>query len=272
MIDWRHWHNEPFLVGGLILLAWFYAVVTGPWRDRVAPSARFERGKAWCFHGSLVIFYVAVGSPLDQIGERFLLSAHMLQHQLLIYPSAVLFLLGIPGWLADWLLGAPALRGVFRILGGSVMCGAIYVLTMSVWHVPALYEWALENKLVHVVEHFMFFGAALALWWPFFSPSREFPPASHAVQMMYLVAITIAMTPVFAYITFSQDPLYPTYEYAPRVIAGLSPSDDQIVAGALMKLGGMLVSFVAFSWAFYRWYGEERGDQVSAPRGRAFPG
>jgi cytochrome c oxidase assembly factor CtaG len=72
-----------------------------PGRDR-----RFLAAQAWWFYSSLVIFYLAVGSPLDQIGERFLFSAHMLQHQLLVYPAAILFLLGLPAWMIDPLLAA----------------------------------------------------------------------------------------------------------------------------------------------------------------------
>eukprot|EP01041_Mallomonas_annulata_P033543 gene33543-biopygen25809 len=97
MIDWSHWHNEPYLVGGLVLLGWLWAVLAGPLRARFAPTGEpFPRAQAWSFYTALVVFYLAVGSPLDQIGERFLFSAHMLQHQLLIYPAAIFFLLGLP--------------------------------------------------------------------------------------------------------------------------------------------------------------------------------
>ena len=257
MIDWRHWHNEPFLVGGLIYLGWAYALLTGPWRDRLAAGAAYPRGRAVCFYAALLLFYFAVGSPLDQIGERLLFSAHMLQHQLLIYPAAVLFLVGLPDWLVRPVTGRAAWRGGLRLLTHPLVCGAIYTLTISVWHAPFLYEWTLQNKLVHVLEHVMFFGAALFYWWPLFSPSREFPPVSYAVQILYLPAVIIGMTPVFAYITFSQDVLYATYEYAPRiVIFGLSVSaaGDQLLAGAMMKLIGMSVAAIAYGVSFYRWY------------------
>jgi putative membrane protein len=62
------------------------------------------------------------------------------------------------------------------------------------------------------------------------------------------------MTPVFAFITFSNDILYPTYEYAPRIIASFSPADDQLLAGVLMKIVGMGVALTAFGVSFYRWY------------------
>ena len=175
MIDWRHWHNEPWLIGGLVVLGWLWAVLAGPLRSRLAPGLPFPRGQAYCFYGSLAIFYVAVGSPLDQIGERFLFSAHMLQHQLLVYPAAALFLQGIPSWTIDRVLARRSLALPLRFFTHPVVAVLVYGLTIGIWHMPSLYDWALRDKTVHVLEHLMFFGAALLFWWPVLSPSRVIP-------------------------------------------------------------------------------------------------
>ena len=254
MIDWRHWHNEPYLIGGLILLGWLYAILSGPLRARLGGPAAYPVRRAVYFYSALVIFYLAVGSPLDQIGERFLLSAHMLQHQLLIYPAASLLLLGLTDWMVRPVTGQPALRTLLGFLTHPMVCALIYTLTYSLWHAPSLYDWALQNKVVHVVEHVMFFGGALFYWWPVLSPSREYPPAGPATQMVYQVGVVIAMTPVFAFIAFSNNVLYPTYEYAPRLFPNFDAADDQLLGAAMMKLIGMFVAFCAFAVSFYRWY------------------
>ncbi len=270
MIDWRHWHNEPYLVGGLVLAGWLWAILAGPLRSGLTLRAGlpaetpFPRGHAWRFYSALFIFYLAVGSPLDQIGERFLFSAHMLQHQLLVYPAAILFLLGLPSWMADavfnraarpqGIANPPGASPVLRFLFNPVVCGIIYTLVISLWHRPDLYDLALRNKTVHVLEHLTFFAAALLYWWPMLSPSRVLPPISYGAQMLYFLGVLIAMTPLFAYITFSQDILYPTYEYAPRIIADFSPADDQLLAGVSMKLVGMFVALAAVGVSFFRWY------------------
>jgi putative membrane protein len=298
MVDWRHWHNEPYLVGGLVLLGWLWAILAGPYRTRLVRwtvaaygtplTGRIEggqpevetpypRGHAWKFYSALALFYFAVGSPLDQIGERFLFSVHMLQHQLLIYPAAVLFLLGLPWWMVDGglLLISPTLPlkqtaslggRTIRWLGGPVVCALVSTLVISVWHMPYLYDGALGNKLLHVLEHLMFFGAALFYWWPMLSPSRLLPPISYAAQMLYFFAVLIGMTPIFAYITFSDDILYPTYEYAPRLFHDFTAASDQLLAGAGMKIVGMLVALGAIGVSFSRWYqqGQEQ-DRQSLP-------
>jgi len=254
MIDWTHWHNEPYLIGGLVFFGWLYAVLAGPYREPLAgPGVLYPRTQALRFYSALVIFYLAVGSPLDQAGERFLLSAHMFQHQLIIYPAALLFLLGLPDWMIRPITGYAPLRRVFHFLTRPLVCGIVYCLGIQTWHLPLLYDWALQDRFVHIMEHFTFFGVALFFWWPTLSPATEFPRASYAVQMFYYVGVTIGMTPAFAYITFSQDILYPTYEFAPR-ITWLTAAEDQLLAGSMMKLGGMIVMMIAFGVSFYRWY------------------
>ena len=254
MIEWSHWHNEPFLTGGLIFLGWLYAILTGPLRRRLAPPGTpYPRARALRFYGALLCFYLAVGSPLDQVGERFLLSAHMLQHQILMYPAAVLFLQGLPDWVLRPVAARPSLRTLFRIVTNPVVCGATYVSVITLWHLPFLYDWALQDRVVHIAEHFIMFGVSLLYWWPLLSPSPEFPRAKHAWQMLYLPAGIIGMTPLFAYITFSSDILYPTYEFAPR-ICGLDAAGDQLLAGCMMELIGMSVAMIAFGVSFYRWY------------------
>lgn len=253
MIEWRHWHNEPYLVGGLVFAGWLWAVLAGPLRARLAPGEPFPRGRAWAFYSGLVLFYLAVGSPLDQIGERFLFSAHMAQHLLIMYPIPVLVLWGVPSWMADAGLARLPGRRVFRWLLGPLPCAVLSTLVVSLWHAPWLYDWALQDKVVHVIEHLMFFGAAVLFWWPVLSPSEVFPPVSYGSRMLYLFCVEVIMTPLFAYVTFSDNILYPTYEYAPRLVADFSATDDQTLAGVSMKLTSMFVSLLAFGICFFRW-------------------
>lgn len=266
MIDWRHWHNEPILVGGLVLLGWLWAIAAGPLRPRLSAAAgltraiAFPRREAFYFYSALLLFYLAVGSPLDQVAEGFLLSVHMLQHQILIYPAAILFLRGVPFWMVDPWLGQRQVRRAAAVFTRPLWCGLIFLLVFGGWHVPWLYNAALRHKTIHVCEHLLFFAAGLLYWWPLLSPSRVLPRVGYGTQMLYLLAVIIGLMPIHAYITFSHDALYPTYEYAPRLFPAFSAEDDQLLAGVSMQLLALLVSLIAFGVAFYRWYeaGERR--------------
>jgi len=107
---------------------------------------------------------------------------------------------------------------------------------------------------VHVAEHLMFLAVSLLYWWPIASPSAAFPAPSYPVRMLYVVGVEVAMIPVSAYIVFAGYVLYPTYEFAPRLVAGLSPIDDQLLAGIIMKASGMAVSLTALAVFFFKWF------------------
>jgi len=260
LIDLRHWHNEPYLVGGLILLAWGYALVTGPLRVWLGIPNPVSRWRQFGYYFSLVLFYLAVGSPFDQLGERFLFSAHMVQHVILIYPCAILWLLGWPKEVLDTVI--PKL-GPFRWLGWfltrPLTAAILYVVVQSLWHIPELYDLALQDRLVHIIEHLMFFGTALLFWWPVVTRSHDWPPLRLPAQMLYLFIVGIAFTPLFVFITFSDNVLYPTYDFAPRLIEGFTPMDDQILAGAIMKLSNVVVTIFGFAIIFFLWYYQSEG-------------
>lgn len=255
MINWQHWHNEPYLVGGLVMAGWLYALAMGPFRAFLGgpPQSPGEASCRWCFFSGLAVFYLAVGSPLDQIGEQFLFSAHMLQHLLLVYPAAALVHLGMPAWLLDGVIERGRLSWFLRIATRAPVALVGYSVLTGVWHFPDLYDWALRDKTVHVMEHLSFFAAALFLWWPVLSRSSRFPAIPPGAQILYWLGMMILATPLFAYITFSRDILYPTYEYAPRILP-LSAKEDQVLAGVMMKISGMCLAIGMSGLAFWKWF------------------
>ena len=129
-----HWHTEPLLLITILASGWLYALGVGPLRRKIAPEAVFPAGHAILFYLGLAIIYLAVGSPIDQIGEQFLFSVHMVQHMLLIYFSPVLFIFGMPTWLIDWILKPAWLRKPMRILTHPICGGLLFIFIFTVWH------------------------------------------------------------------------------------------------------------------------------------------
>lgn len=264
MVSWTHWHNEPLLVGTLVLAAWAYALAVGPWRFRLAPGEPFPRVQAWRFYAGLVVFYLAVGSPLDQIGERYLFSAHMLQHMIIVYLAAPFVLSGMPVWFLDRMIDRPVVRPIMRVITAPVSAAVIYALCLSLWHVPAAYDAALRNKLTHVIQHLMFFAVAVVQWWPLISPSRVAPRRPPGVQVLYIVGLGGLQFPLVAFLNFSREVLYPTYAFAPRLV-NLTPREDQVLGGAIMGVGGMFIALGLISWCFYRWTRQSEPEPDPAP-------
>ena len=141
MIDWRQWQNEPGLVGAIAVVGWLYALGVGPLRTFWAPASPFP-GRAACrFAGGLFLLWFAVASPFEQIGRYYLFSAQMCTQMLIVYPVAWLLLTGLPPGLLDWLLALlPGSRHWGRVLFRPLTCGAAFVLGVSIWYLPRIYE------------------------------------------------------------------------------------------------------------------------------------
>jgi len=253
-----HWHTEPGLLVGLILALVLYGWSVRLWRHRDLPAEqRTTRGQAACFVFALLVLYSVVASPLDAIGEVYLFSVHMVQHMILIYVVPVLLLLGLPAW---------RLRAVMTLGGGKFICRwlthpviacLLFNLNFAVWHIPALYEWGLRDRTVHILEHGMFMGTAVLMWWPLLSRLPEHPRLPPGLQVLYILALALGQIPVFAYLTFAGEVLYPTYETAVRLVP-LSPLEDQQLGGIIMKTVSMAVLFGMLGVAFWRWYQTEQ--------------
>lgn len=253
-----HWHTEPLLLLSILGWGWLYALLVGPYRERIAPTGTpFPLRHALNFYGALAVIYLTVGSPLDQIGEQFLFSAHMFQHMLLVYVIPFMVFWGLPVWLVDRPMQHSGVRKTMRFLTHPAIGGAAFTLVYTLWHVPMAYEAALQNKAIHIFEHATVFISAMMMLWCFASPSRLAPAAPYGVRMLTIFLLMIAQLPVFAFLTFSDSPHYPTYEFAPRIIPDLDPLADQILGGVIMKVANMAVSIVIFALAFYLWARKE---------------
>jgi putative membrane protein len=205
--------------------------------------------------GVLVLF-IALVSPIETLGDRYLLTAHMIQHMLITLIAPPLLLLGTPRWLFRPLLRLPLARPIGRVLTSPLVAFLAFNVTFIAWHVPAFYELTLNSLPVHILEHIMFIVTATLTWWPVFSPLDELPPLSAPAQCLYLFFESLPPTILGALITFAGSVLYPTYTRAPRVW-GLSPAIDQQIAGLIMWIPGALVFFTVLTVVFFRWLNRE---------------
>jgi putative membrane protein len=182
----------------------------------------------------------------------------MIQHNILMYVSPLFLLLGLPREIIDdYLEKKPFLESFLKFLFHPIIAGLMFTLVFSFWHIGAFYEAAIRDKTLHMAEHLSMFFTSVAMWWPICGPSKRIPPMKFGPQMLYILALMLGQTPIFAILTFSKDVLYDTYFYAERVM-NLSPLEDQKTGGVLMKLANMIVSVSVLSSIFYRWSKEQK--------------
>jgi cytochrome c oxidase assembly factor CtaG len=247
------WSFEPKIA--LSLAASFIVYLRG-WSilHRSSPS-RFPIWRALAFTGGLVSFWVATASPLDAF-SGFLLSAHMVQHLLLMSVAPPLILLGTP--LLPLLRGLPrkfardgvgpfliwpALRRASHALMHPLNCWIVMAVTLCAWHVPAAFDLALRSPAWHKLEHACFFGASLLFWWPVVRPFPSRPHWPLWSVPLYLLAADLLNTALSAILTFSDHVLYRTYLEVPQLF-GTTALADQSSAGVIMWVPGSLVFLV----------------------------
>jgi putative membrane protein len=243
------WQWEHALVPAA--LAAIYLLCAGPLRRRIDPAAEMSRARMQVFLIGVLVLFVAVATPLDTL-SNYLLTAHMIQHLLMTLIVPPLLLLGTPAWMLQPLLALPLARPILRVLTNPLAAFLLFNFVFSAWHAPALYNLALQNNTVHILEHLLFLGTAVLTWWPVFSPTPVLPRLSEPAQLLYLFFESLPPTILGALITFAGTPLYSEYVSAPR-LWGLSVMLDQQIGGLIMWIPGALVYFAVLTVVFFRW-------------------
>jgi putative membrane protein len=234
---------------GLIALQAAYLLST---RGRAVPV-----GRQTAFVAGVLSLALALLSPLDDLSDHYLFTAHMLQHLLLILVAAPLLLFGTPGWLLVDLLRRTRLLRAARVARHPLIAFGLFNLVFSLAHVPPLYEMALANEPLHAAEHLVFLATALLMWVPILSPAPDvlpkYPPLG---QVLYLFLQSIPSGLVGALLAASSTAVYATYVLAPR-ITPLSPQEDQQLGGLIMWVGTGVYFLIASGIVFFAWASRE---------------
>src|SRR4029453_13702174 len=166
------WSFAPVVMLALVAYAGAHG---GRWAR--APAEGGPRAAGWgraaLWAAGIGALFVALISPLDTLGEQFA-TFHMVQHLLIADLAPICLTLALTKWILR-----PATRRIHRIeraagpFGHPAFGVVAYVGAMWLWHVPALYDAALDHSLVHVLEHLSFAAAGLLYWWHLLSPIRS---------------------------------------------------------------------------------------------------
>jgi putative membrane protein len=247
---------DPGVVDGILAISVLYVLAVWPLRRHLAPDQPFEKWRMASYFTGVAILVLAVATPIDHIGETYLFSVHMLQHVILIFILPPFLILGLPHWLADFLLRTEGLGKVLSFLVKPVVACLLFNFMLVFWHIPAFYELALRDSFVHLAEHIGFVGSAILMYWPLLDPGKRETNTHNGIKLLYILGVSIGQLPLFAALTFSTVVFYPTYAAAPRIL-DLSPIDDQILGGATMKIAAVIYMFTGLCVYFYRWYQSE---------------
>ena len=230
----------------LYLRGWLLARKT---REHELPAWR-----AGCFVGGLVALWIAVASPIDAL-DNYLLTAHMIQHFILMSVAPPLIALGAP--VVPMLRGLPRivivglrpvfrakwLRALARVLTHPVTAWIAMNAAFVGWHVPAAFELTFKSEQIHEFEHLCFFATSLLFWWVVLEPWPARARWPRWAMIPLLLSADVVNTALSATLAFAGRVLYVEYAEAPRVCF-LTPLKDQIAAGSEMWVLNSMVMLV----------------------------
>jgi putative membrane protein len=260
-----HWtFSVPILIP-IGAYVWFYVRRFREVRRTSGPRGAGPRQLA-AFIGSLVVILIALVSPLDSLGEDYLFSAHMVQHLLLGDIAPLLMLLALSRVIMRPL--TRRLQSVERALGPLAHPASalvLWLLLVYLWHIPALYDAALNHSAVHALQHVSFFTAGTLVWWPLIQPV----PMRHRLEGMwtfgYIGAAKFGLASLGLYLTWTNTVAYTYYEHVPR-IWGLNAISDQNVGGAIMMIEQSVLLVTVLAVLFSRMLVQSEQEEIRRER------
>ena len=254
--EWLDWsvHLDVILI--CVLLEGGYLYMVTQLRKSQPEAKRVKKNQVVLFTLGVLTIYIAGGSPLHDLAENYLATAHMLQHVLLTLVAAPLLLAGVPGWFWQAILRTPGLMRVAKPLTHPVFTFAIFNAALLLIHLPPTIDLQLRVHFFHLLMHAVLLGTALLMWWPVLSPISELPRLNPPLQLGYLFLQSLLPAIMASFVTFSDTVVYSFYEDAPR-IWNWTALDDQQVAGGTMKLMGTVILWSYMTFVFFRWYSRE---------------
>ncbi len=241
------WHLDP-AVAALALAA--CALFLQGWL-RLRRRGRTEHASVWrlCLFGlGVAAGVLPLASPLDALSDRYLLSAHMLEHVLLADVSPALLVLAVRGPLTVFILPPAILRplarsdGLRRVLAlvlRPAVSVALWVVVMAAWHLPAAYDAALRSQRVHDLEHASFVVVGMLVWVQLIDPTHRLDLRTRLATALGLFAAGQTLSDV---LVFSFHAYYGPYAAQPHRVFGLSPLADQRAAGLVMMAEQLLTA------------------------------
>ncbi|MEZ4595344.1 MAG: cytochrome c oxidase assembly protein [Chloroflexota bacterium] len=250
----------------VLLAAWGYLVLVRS-VDRAHPTTPVPRRRLWYWMGGLGVLLVATQSVIGAY-DTTLFTTHMVQHLLLTMVAAPLLLLGAPVTLLlraaspdvrkDVIL--PVLHSrVVRALSHPIVAWGQFAVVMWASHFTGLFDAALEDPLVHALEHALYLGSALLFWWPVVGVDPAPRRLPHPMRVGYLV-VGMPFSSFLGLAIFSATHVLYQHYATLRRDWGQPPLEDQQWAGGIMWAGGDLLFLVAVLFAIRAWLRAEEAE------------
>lgn len=249
------WTLDPVLTLPLLLALGIFGI--GAWRlwRRSDLGRPMLKRSIILFVSGWLVLTGAVVSPLHEGGERSF-ALHMVEHELIMLVATLLLAASRPGGVLAWGLpqgfvtaSAARLGGLWRILAEPVTATVLQAAALIAWHLPVLFDAALEHRPVHILQHASFVLTSLLFW----SAMLHVPRDRFGLSAACLFVTSLVGGGLGALMAVSTSPWYAPYAAMQLTGIGLEPAADQQLAGVIMWVPGGLVHAGAALIFLYRW-------------------
>ncbi|MGC4375510.1 cytochrome c oxidase assembly protein [Fictibacillus sp. Mic-4] len=216
---------------------------------------------------ALIFMYIAEGSPLSVLGHHFSFTAHMAQMAIMYLVFPPLIILSLPVSFYKTILEKEnGFTRFFRAATKPLIALVSFVMLFSFYHIPGIFDFVMANMPLMTLYHMVLLLASFITWWPALCPVEEYDDMSGIKRIAYIFGSGLLLTPACALIMFANRVLFTTYMDAPRVFFGMSPLEDQIAGGVVMKIMQEFVYAVILGVIFFRWVRrqKERDEEETA--------
>lgn len=263
---WGSWTFDPVVILALVCACILYARMYRRAQRLASPGRGPGVGHWLPYSAGILALVIALLSPVDSIGDRWLLSMHMLQHVLLSDVAPALLILGLRAPVLPLGLSRKALQAVApagsrsgRVLARLTspwVAIPLWALATWVWAIPGVFDYAAQHSGVHAFEHATLFYTGLALWWLIIDPLPRARLRPGGQRLALLGFSRLASAFVCVPLTWITTTEYSLYASAPRAF-GISAINDQHLAGAGMCFIEFLVFGIAFAASFISMLGRD---------------
>jgi len=220
-----------------------------------------RRGRPLYFVGAIVVFLLALVSPLSALANGYVFSAHMVQHILLVLIVPALLLLSLPRSFSP---RPPLSQLTYPLVGWAAGVGAMWL-----WHAPALCNAAATSRTVSALQTTSLLLMGSLFWWQVLAPREEqrlSPPAA----MVYLFTACTACSVLGIILTFSPVSICPVYQQPVDRLGilsiirgswGLTSDRDQQIGGLLMWVPMCAIYAAAILAQMARWHSSPQPEQ-----------
>jgi putative membrane protein len=270
----HHSASESFWVCTALIFAAYLYLRSRPGVRRQDHSS-VEGWRAGSFLLGLLSIWIATASPLTALDHE-MLTAHMVQHLLLMTLAPPLILFGMPR--KSLAHGLPqrllqAIRRPFRselmqqlanVVTHPALCWLAAAGTLIVWHIPSVFMLGLRSQMWHGVEQASFHATGLLFWSPVVRPLRKSWKWPESSILLYLFLATLPCDILSGFLVFCDRVVYPVF-LSSRGSFGLSALQDQQCAGALMWTCVTVVYLIAGAVFTARLLSPHRSEELAIP-------